>query len=64
MSEEIVKCPFCGYVYRTDLEKTFEDGKTTVLRDIGLEYINQPSSHCRVDLTCPNCDMEFKWPQK
>ena len=51
MSEEMIKCPFCGYVYRTDVEKTFEDGKTTVLRDLGIEYIIQPSSHCRVDLT-------------
>ena len=64
MSEETVKCPFCGYVYRTDVKAISKNGRAPVLRKFGLESILQPSSHDRVDLECPHCGEEFKWPPK
>jgi hypothetical protein len=64
MSEETVKCPYCRYVYRTDVQKTSEDGTITFTRSFGQEVTPQPGGNHRVDLTCPNCGEEFKWPQK
>ena len=64
MSEETVKCPFCGYVYRTDVKAISNNGIGPVLRKLGLESIHPPSSHDRVDLECPHCGEEFEWPQK
>ena len=28
MSLETVKCPYCGFVYRIDIERIFKDGQT------------------------------------
>jgi uncharacterized Zn-finger protein len=64
MSEETVKCPYCKYVYRTDVEKTSEDGRIDMVRKFGEEIAPQPVANYRVDLTCPNCGEEFKWPQR
>jgi len=64
MSEETVKCPYCRYVYRTDVEKTSEDGSITMTRSFGHGTSVLPGGNHRVDLTCPNCDKEFKWPPK
>lgn len=63
MSLETIKCPNCGYVYRTDVQKTSEDGKITVVRGFGQKSASQPGSHDRIDLACPHCGEEFKWPQ-
>ena len=32
MTLELVKCPHCGYQYRTDMEKIVEDGETVAVR--------------------------------
>ncbi len=64
MSEETVKCPYCRYVYRTDVQKTSEDGTITFTRSFGQGTTSLPSGNHRVDLTCPNCGEEFKWTPK
>jgi len=61
MSVETVKCPYCGYVFRTDVEKILEDGKTTVVRKIRQGCISKSGQVEYIDLPCPNCGEEFEW---
>jgi hypothetical protein len=37
---ELIKCPHCGYKYRTNVEKIVEDGKTVAVR-IGLSNMKK-----------------------
>jgi sarcosine oxidase delta subunit len=61
MSLETIKCPYCGYVFRTDVKKVLEDGKTTVVREIKQIGVSKQGREEYIDLTCPNCDEEFEW---
>ena len=36
MTLEPVKCPYCGYRFRTDVEKIKEDGNAILVRGSGL----------------------------
>jgi len=67
VTSKLVKCPHCGYQYRTDVKKIVEDGKTIVLR-IALPDINKmfrnTVRNISIDLTCPNCTNEFEWQVK
>lgn len=31
MTIELIKCPHCGYKYKTDVEKVVKDGETVVV---------------------------------
>jgi phage FluMu protein Com len=61
MSLETVKCPYCGYVYRTDVKKVLVDGMTTVVRKIKQGGVSKLGREEYIDLTCPNCEEEFEW---
>lgn len=43
MISELIKCPHCGYKYRTDVDKIVEDGKTVAVR-LGLSDIKKYSA--------------------
>jgi hypothetical protein len=70
MTSELVKCPYCGYKYYTDVEKIDKDGKTVVPRvgfsDIKKVFSRKTSKSLYIDLTCPNsnCKKEFEWEVK
>jgi DNA-directed RNA polymerase subunit RPC12/RpoP len=69
MTFELVKCPYCGYVYRTDLEKVTENGKTVLVRVFGLPDVKEilgrkKAKSFYLDLKCPNCGKEFEWEVK
>lgn len=64
MSLETIKCPYCSYVYRTDVKKAFEGGQTTVVRKPGQRSVSKPNPEMSIDLTCPNCGKEFEWQIK
>jgi hypothetical protein len=67
MSFELVKCPFCGYKYRTDAEKIVEDGETVAVRfgfsDIEKTLRRKAPKKLYIDLICPNADCKkaFEW---
>jgi len=61
MSLATVKCPYCGYVYRIDVEKVVKNGQTTVVRKLTQDSVSKPGREEYVDLTCPNCGEEFEW---
>ncbi len=65
MKLELIKCPFCGYKYYTDIEKIVEDGETVAVRfglsDIKKTFKRKTPKNLCIDLTCPNCKKEFEW---
>ncbi|HII00120.1 TPA: hypothetical protein HA351_00210 [Methanosarcinaceae archaeon] len=68
MTLELIKCPHCGYKYRTDVEKIVEDGETVAVRlgfsDIKKTFKGKSPIKRYIDLTCPNCKKEFEWEVK
>lgn len=68
MISELIKCPHCGYKYRTDVGKIIEDGKTVVVRsgfsEIKKVFSRKIPTKRYVDLKCPNCTKEFEWEVK
>jgi len=62
MAMRTFKCPSCGYRFRADPEKRYEEGEGQVVRG-WLKKAPQPppaKDHRFVDLTCPNCKHEFE----
>lgn len=68
MTSELIKCPFCGYKYRTDVGKIVEDGETVAVRlgfsDIEKTFRRRAPKSLYIDLACPNCKKEFEWEVK
>ncbi|AKB77853.1 hypothetical protein MSHOH_1370 [Methanosarcina horonobensis HB-1 = JCM 15518] len=68
MTPELVKCPRCGYKYRTDVKKVIEDGETVAVRlgfsDIKKLLSRKTTKSLNLDLICPNCKKEFEWKVK
>jgi hypothetical protein len=61
MSLEIVKCPYCGFVYKTDIQRIIADGHTTVVRALRQESAFIPVNSL-IDLSCPHYGEVFEWP--
>ena len=68
MNLEPVKCPHCGYQYRTDIKKIVEDGKIVAVRlgfsDVKKLFRRNTVKNLFIDLKCPNCEKEFEWEVK
>jgi len=68
MTIELIKCPHCGYKYKTDVEKVVKDGETVVVRvgfsDIKDKLRRKTAKSLFIDLTCPNCKKEFEYEVK
>jgi uncharacterized C2H2 Zn-finger protein len=70
MTLELIKCPHCGYKFRTDLEEYTKNGETIVTKGIFSKdektstqnYANSFS----ITLKCPNskCGKVFNWEIK
>lgn len=65
MTLEPVKCSYCGYRFRTDLEKIKEEGNAILVRGSGLSGVEKilgrkKAKRIYLDLTCPNCKKEFE----
>ncbi len=63
MALELVKCPHCGYKFRTDIGQRERDGETIAVRSI-LNFW-KPQSKCvkTIDIECPNpnCKKTFEY---
>ncbi|AKB43525.1 hypothetical protein [Methanosarcina vacuolata] len=68
MTSEPIKCPHCGYKYRTNVDKIVEDGETVAVRfglsDIKKVFSRRTPKSMFIDLACPNCKKEFEWEVK
>lgn len=68
MTSELIKCPLCGYKYRTNIDKIVKDGKTVVFRlclpNINNLFSRRTTKSMFIDLACPNCKKEFEWEVK
>jgi hypothetical protein len=61
MNVKKVVCPFCGFIYQTDVDEINEDGKTKLIRK--ASETTTKSKKLEIVLTCPNpkCDKRFKF---
>ena len=69
MTLELVKCPHCGYRYRTNTKEIVDDGDTVVLKRMSFPDFNKivrrnTAKSLFIDLKCPNCEKEFEWEVK
>jgi len=68
MTLELVKCPHCGYQYRTDIKEIIEDGKIVAVplgfSDVQKLFRRKTARSLFIDLTCPNCTKIFEWEVK
>jgi len=70
MTLELIKCPFCGYKYRTDVDKIVEDGEAVAvlfgLSDVKNAFSRKAPKKLDIDLTCTNADCKkvFEWEVK
>lgn len=68
MTLELIKCPYCRYKYRTNIEKFVEDGETVVVRlgfsDVKETFRRKTAKSLFIDLSCPNCKKEFEYEVK
>ncbi len=64
MALELVKCPYCGYKFKTDIEERKKDGETFVWRSFLHFLISQPKRVKTIDIECPNpsCKKTFEYP--
>lgn len=71
MTLELVECPYCGYKYRTDIEKIVEVGETVAVRsgvsDFKKIFRRKTAKSFFINLECPNvpeCGKGFEWEVK
>ena len=61
MMLELVKCPHCGYKFRTDVKAIEADGETTAVRNT-VNFLKPKSRRVTsIDLDCPNCERRFEY---
>jgi hypothetical protein len=66
MTSESIKCPYpdCGYIYQKDLNDKVKEGLINFTRGF---LCRKPKGEIqkkqeKIDLKCPLCKREFKWP--
>lgn len=68
MTIELIKCPHCGYKYKTDVEKVVKDGETVAVRlgfsEVKKIFGRETAKSLFIDLKCPNCKEEFEYEVK
>ncbi|VVB87988.1 Uncharacterised protein [uncultured archaeon] len=64
MALELVKCPHCGYEFRTDIGEQEKDGETVAVRSILNFWKPKPKRIKTIDIECPNpnCRKTFEYP--
>ncbi len=64
MALELVKCPHCRYIFRTDTGEREKDGETVFVRGILNFCKPKPKRVKTIDIECPNpkCKKTFEYP--
>lgn len=57
---ELVKCPYCGYIFRINITQHIEEGQTFITRGLWDRSKQSPAIE-RIDLTCPHCKEIFEY---
>ncbi len=64
MTLELIKCPFCGYKFRMDVNELVEEGKAQMAKGL-LDFLkNKPGKSFSIDIKCPNCEKTFVYEVK
>ncbi len=64
MALDLVKCPHCGYEFRTDTEEREKDGEIVAVRSILNFWKPKLRRTKTTDIECPNpnCKKTFEYP--
>ena len=54
MSLETIKCPHCGYIYLTEIERKVKDGEIVAVRRLKDKINSKPSKEMYIDQKCPS----------
>lgn len=55
-----IKCPFCEFEFRVDVEAIYEQGQVNVVRGAKRQGPTANQGERYVDLKCPKCAREFE----
>jgi hypothetical protein len=63
MALELVKCPHCGYEFKTDIREREKDGNTVAVRSIFNFWKPKTRRTKTIDIECPNpnCKKIFEY---
>ncbi len=64
MTLELVKCPYCGYIFRIDVKARINNGKTKVVRGLLGSKKSEPTHIETIDIECSNCKRSFEFEVK
>ena len=60
MAFKLVKCPHCGFKFKTDLQEWKRDGEISIVRGPGFSKPKTRQADT-VDLMCPHCMKIFEY---
>lgn len=60
MAPELIKCPHCGFRFRTDIGERVKAGETNVVRSIFNFWKKEPVHPRSIDIICPECKKTFE----
>lgn len=63
-TEELIHCPYCGYMFRIALMKLLEAGQTIAIRGPLDPWEIKPEIIDSIDIQCPHCNKWFEWEIK
>ncbi len=61
---EKISCIHCGFEFRINLEKLFDDGETTVVRGLIRNKKRNTRKAKMIDIICPKCSKTFEYKVK
>ena len=58
--DKTIKCPFCGFEFKKDLEAIYREGQVIIVRGKEKHTPAARQGKRYVDLRCPECKREFE----
>ncbi|WP_255335785.1 hypothetical protein [Methanosarcina sp. KYL-1] len=59
MALELIKCPFCKFKFRMDVEELVKEGEAPISRALFDFLKKKPEKSMKIDIKCPKCGKNF-----